>query len=116
MGKGDERRRSVPNGALHRLRKTLGTIVHGRTDKTDRQLADWLGHKDPALRVRVYTGQMDDGLGKADFLDEVIPVEKWATQHPQTAANGSAVKRREPAFRCGNGEQPQVAADLEPKS
>jgi hypothetical protein len=79
----------VPNGALHRLRKTLGTIVHGRTDKTDRQLADWLGHKDPALRVRVYTGQMDDGLGKADFLDEVIPVEKWAT-------DGQPNTRRQP--------------------
>ncbi len=67
-------------GAFHRLRKTLGTIVHGRIDKTDRQLADWLGHGDPAFSVRVYTGEMDDGLGKADFLDEAIPVEKWATE------------------------------------
>jgi hypothetical protein len=32
---------------------------------------------------------MDDGLGKADFLDEVIPVEKWAT-------DGQPNTRRQP--------------------
>jgi hypothetical protein len=27
--------------------------------------------------VREYVATMDDGLGEADFLDELIPVEVW---------------------------------------
>ncbi len=57
-------------------------------------------HADPAFSARVYTGRMDDGLGKADFLDEVIPVEKWATdgqpnthKRPQTDAPSNGEKR-----------------------
>ena len=57
-------------------------------------------HGGPAFSARVYTGRMDDGLGKADFLDEVIPVEKWATdgqpntrKQPQTDAPSNGEKR-----------------------
>jgi hypothetical protein len=28
-------------------------------------------------RVREYVGTMDEGIGEADFLDELIPVEGW---------------------------------------
>jgi integrase len=64
-------------GAFHRLRHTLGSLVHERGVNTDRQLCDWLGHHDPAFTVREYVGQMDDGLGDAEFLDELIPIA-WA--------------------------------------
>jgi hypothetical protein len=37
------------------------------------QLADWLGHHDPAFTVATYVGQVDEGLGDAGFLDELIP-------------------------------------------
>jgi hypothetical protein len=93
------------HGAFHRLRKTLGTLVHGQADKSDRQLADWLGHGDPSFSARVYTGKLDDGLGKADFLDEVIPVEKWATSGQQNT-------RRQPQENGrSNGENPLSDAE-----
>jgi integrase len=62
-------------GAFHALRHTLGSLIHERGAKTDRQLCDWLGHHDPAFTVREYVGTMDEGLGEADFLDELIPVD-----------------------------------------
>lgn len=62
-------------GAFHRLRHTLGSLVHAGGHKTDRQLCDWLGHADPAFTVREYVDTMDDGLGDAEFLDELIPVD-----------------------------------------
>ena len=68
---------SAEYGTFHRLRKALGTLVHAQPDKTNRQATDWLGHARPAFSARVYTGKMDDGLGAADLLDEVIPVGKW---------------------------------------
>lgn len=71
-------------GAFHAFRRTLGSLMHERGAKTDRQLCDWLGHHDPSFTVREYVGQMDDGLGDADFLDELIPVEEWATGGQQT--------------------------------
>jgi len=37
-----------------------------------------LGHHDPGFTVRTYTGTLDNGIGDADFLDDVIPVGKWA--------------------------------------
>jgi integrase len=64
-------------GAFHAFRHTLGSLIHERGAKSDRQLCDWLGHHDPAFTVREYVGTMDDGLGEADFLDELIPVEVW---------------------------------------
>ena len=54
-------------------------MIHASGEKTDRQLCDWLGHHDPAYSVRAYVGQMDEGLGAADFLDDLIPVELGAT-------------------------------------
>jgi integrase len=65
-------------GAFHAFRHTLGSLIHEHGAKSDRQLCDWLGHHDPAFTVREYVGTMDDGLGEADFLDELIPVEVWS--------------------------------------
>jgi hypothetical protein len=62
-------------GAFHSFRRTLGSLIHDQGAKSDRQLSDWLGHHDPAFTVREYVGAMDDGLGDAEFLDELIPVD-----------------------------------------
>ncbi len=62
-------------------------------------------HAAPAFSARVYTGRMDDGLGKADFLDEVIPVEKWAT-------DGQPNTRKQPQTdQRSNGEKPHSDAE-----
>jgi hypothetical protein len=88
-------------GAFHRLRNTLGSLLHQRSDKSDRQLCDWLGHSDPNFSVRRYTGTMDEGLGSADFLDELIPVggNAGATQHPGTAGKPGISRRRQSQHR-----------------
>lgn len=68
-----------PKGqAFHLFRKTAASLIHD-DGKTDRQLADWLGHGDPAFSVRTYVGTMDEGLGDVGFLDEAVPME-WATR------------------------------------
>jgi integrase len=64
-----------PKGtAFHMFRKTAASLIHG-SGKTGRQLADWLGHGDPSFSIRTYVGQMDEGLGDASFLDELVPVD-----------------------------------------
>jgi integrase len=63
-----------PKGqAFHMFRKTAASLIHDN-GKTGRQLADWLGHHDPAFTIRTYVGQVDHGLGDAAFLDELIPL------------------------------------------
>jgi hypothetical protein len=98
-------------GAFHSFRRTLGSLVHERGAKTDRQLSDWLGHHDPAFTVREYVGQMDQGLGDAEFLDKLIPAQ-WATdgqqpthQQPQT---GNGRNGDDPHRNGGSTNQPQT--------
>jgi hypothetical protein len=55
------------------FRKTAASLIHD-SGKTGHQLADSLGHHDPAFSMRTYVGQLDDGLGDASFLDELVPV------------------------------------------
>lgn len=61
-------------GAFHAFRRTLASVAHQSGLKTDRQICDWLGHHDPAFTVRTYVGTVDQGVGDAGFLDELIPV------------------------------------------
>lgn len=98
-------------GAFHRFRHTLGSLIHDQGAKSDRQLSDWLGHADIGFTHRVYVGTMDSGLGSADFLDELIPVDEWAMggqsntrrqqqiEDAEVATNGAAQAR--------NDQQPQ---------
>jgi hypothetical protein len=62
--------------------------------KNIRQVADWLGHSDPASTLRTYVHLIDGGLGDADFLDAAVPADEGgktvAREHPETAANNSA--------------------------
>jgi hypothetical protein len=83
-----------PDGiAFHMFRKTAASLLHSN-NKTGRQLADWLGHYDPAFTIRTYVGQVDDGLGDAAFLDDLIHVEGGqgvGKDTPQTAATDRVV-------------------------
>jgi integrase len=105
-----------PKGsAFHMFRRTAGSLLHAN-NKTGRQLADWLGHHDPAFTIRTYVGQMDDGLGDATFLDELIPVEGGqgvGKAPPANSGNGTAPESTE---SCLNGEQPQPSANEGPSS
>jgi integrase len=101
-------------GAFHRLRHTFGSLAHESGAISPRQLSDWLGHADIAFTQRVYVSQMDAGLGDAAFLDELIPVDGWATdgQHPtrnqpRTALNPAGTY---PQSDAENADQPQTAA------
>jgi integrase len=102
-------------GAFHRLRKTLGSVIHESGQKSGRQLSDWLGHADIAFTQRVYVGQMDSGLGDAEFLDELIPVEGWATngQHPtrRRPQNGNGSPRANPHQQADTAQQPRTTAE-----
>ena len=40
--------------------------------KNIRQVAEWLGHTDPAFTLRTYVPLMDKGLGGAEFLDAAV--------------------------------------------
>jgi len=40
--------------------------------KNVKQVQVWLGHADPGFTVRTYVHLMDEGLGDADFLDDVV--------------------------------------------
>lgn len=37
-----------------------------------KQVQEWLGHADPGFTLRTYVHLLDDGLGDADFFDEVV--------------------------------------------
>ena len=54
----------VPWVTPHTLASMLS--AEGRNAK---QVAAWLGHRDPAFTIRTYLHLLDDGLGGADFLD-----------------------------------------------
>jgi hypothetical protein len=36
-----------------------------------KQVAEWLGHADPAFTLRTYVHLLDDGVGDAAFFDRV---------------------------------------------
>jgi integrase len=107
-------------GAFHAFRRTLASVVHESGTKSSRQLSDWLGHADPAFTVREYVGTMDAGIGTADFLDELVPVDKWATSGQPTTheqpQNGNEAAGKNPNGQAANGDQPQTAATPEPAS
>jgi hypothetical protein len=55
---------------FHSLRHTTASLLfaHGKNLK---QVQHWLGHTSPQLTQNTYLHLMDDGLGDADFLDEL---------------------------------------------
>jgi integrase len=57
--------------SFHTFRHTCASLLFdaGRNVK---QVAEWLGHADPAFTLRTYVHLMDEGLGDAEFLDEAV--------------------------------------------
>ncbi len=59
-----------------------------------KQVASWLGHADPAFRLRTYVHLMDERLGDTDFLDAAVAqVNVGSTRGPQTAENDHGRQR-----------------------
>jgi integrase len=56
---------------FHTFRHTCASLLF-ETGRNVKQVADWLGHADPSFTLRTYVHLMDDGIGDADFLDEVV--------------------------------------------
>ena len=57
--------------SFHTFRHTCASMLfdQGRNVK---QVAEWLGHADPAFTLRTYVHLLDDGVGDADFFDEAL--------------------------------------------
>jgi hypothetical protein len=65
--------------------------------------------------VREYVGQMDGGLGSAEFLDELVPVDEWVktdVQHttPKQPQNEAATDRAATHEQAQENGQAQTAA------
>ena len=60
----------VPWASFHSFRHTCASMLfaEGRNVK---QVAEWLGHADPAFTLRTYVHLLDDGVGNADFFDSI---------------------------------------------
>jgi len=102
-----------PQTAFHVFRKTAASLLHD-SGKSDRVLSDWLGHHDPAFTLRTYVGQVDDGLGDATFLDELIPVEGKAggkTTPADAPSDSSGSQGDEAPNPLQISSVPQTAAD-----
>ncbi|MGI8556943.1 MAG: tyrosine-type recombinase/integrase [Solirubrobacteraceae bacterium] len=75
----------VPWATCHTFRHTCASILFAN-GKSPKQVQEWLGHHDPAYTLKTYIHLMGDGLGDADFLDDLIPTPERATPG---ATNGS---------------------------
>jgi integrase len=81
-------RAGVPGATHHSFRHTHGSMLLDE-GWTIAEVAERLGHADPAITARVYVHKMRDRRRELGFLDDLsAPVgNAWATQHPETAAN-----------------------------
>jgi integrase len=84
----------------HTFRHTCASLLFkGGIDV--RQVADWLGHTDPAFTLRTYISVMGDRLGDPAFLDAAVALPggtRGATPHPQTAATRALASGDESAL------------------
>lgn len=76
----------------HTFRHTLASLLfaEGRNAK---QVAAWLGHRDPAFTIRTYIHLLDDGLGPADFLDDLTGANESANTPSRNEPNTGEVAR-----------------------
>ena len=81
--------------SFHTFRHTCASLLF-EAEKNVRQVADWLGHADPAFTLRTYVHLMDEGLGDAAFLDALVG-NPGATRDPQTAASEESALAAESA-------------------
>lgn len=64
-------RAGVPSVSFHTFRHTCASLLFAN-GKNVKQVQAWLGHSDPGFTVRTYIHLMDEGVGDADFLDDVV--------------------------------------------
>jgi integrase len=87
--------------SFHTFRHTCASLLFAG-GKNVVQVSEWLGHADPAFTLRTYVHLLDEGLGDAEFLDDVVTsdpsrVNAGSTEGPQTAANAIAPEPEEVA-------------------
>ena len=68
-----------------------------RAGKDPRQVQRWLGQSQLMTTMNIYVTDLDDGLGGAEELDGLWG-HPGATDHPQTAANGTDPEQQNPAL------------------
>ncbi len=73
---------------FHTFRHTCASMLF-ESGKNIRQVCDWLGHADPAFRLRTYVHLVDSGLGDAAFLDSAVAV-RGSTEIERPAAQVAA--------------------------
>jgi integrase len=61
----------LPWVSFHSFRHTSASLLF-EAGKNVKQVQEWLGHADPGFTMRTYVHLLDDGLGAADFFDEVV--------------------------------------------
>lgn len=80
---------------FHTFRHTCASLLF-EAGRDLKQVSAWLGHTDPAFTLRTYVHLMDQGVGNAVFMDDVVEVGNgWATRHPENAANPPAARTQE---------------------
>jgi integrase len=66
--------------SFHTFRHTCASLLF-EGGKNIKQVQEWLGHADPGFTLRTYVHLMDEGVGEADFFDEVVvPAEPRVAQ------------------------------------
>ena len=64
-------RAGIPWVSFHAFRHTCASLLLAG-GKNVKQVQAWLGHADPGFTVRTYIHLMDEGVGDADFLDDIV--------------------------------------------
>jgi hypothetical protein len=64
--RGSNGSRSIPSD-------TPAQACSSKPAATVKQVSAWLGHADPAFTLRTYVHLMDEGIGDAAFMDDVLP-------------------------------------------
>jgi integrase len=79
---------------FHTFRHTCASLLF-EAGRNVSQVAEWLGHADPAYTLRRYVHLLDAGLGDADFLDAELGDggNRVATGGPQIAADRALAGR-----------------------
>ena len=95
---------------FHTFRHTCASLLFEAV-RNLKQVSTWLGHSDAAFTLRTYVHLMDEGIGKAAFMDEAVGIT-GATQRPETAATRSVTEPGEMALQRENAQEPQTAASV----
>jgi integrase len=77
---------------FHGLRHTCASLLFAN-GKNLKQVQHWLGHSSPQLTQNTYLHLMDDGLGGADFLDDLTARVSAGCQ--QTQPNSDELPKRQ---------------------